>query len=71
MSLISFRVIQFIINFSLNLNIDYDFRNWTYIKTDIILLKNIILKKDCFDIEVEFTLINRIFLKEQTLDIFI
>ena len=55
-------IIQLIINLNISLNTKYNFRNYIYIKINIILSKKIISKKDCFNNDIEFNLINRKFL---------
>ena len=65
------RVMQFIVDFDLNLNIGYDFCDWTHIKINIILFENTTLRKECLNIEIEFILIDRAFFKKQALDTFI
>ena len=65
------RVMQFIVDFDFDLNINYDFRDWTHVKANIIFSENATLRKNCLDIKAKLTLIDRTFFKKQTPDMFI
>ena len=67
----NFHVMQFIVDLDSDLSIDYDFRDWTHIKVNIILSENVTSRKECLNIEIKFILIDRAFFKKQTSDIFI
>ena len=66
---------SFIKHFSIDLNsklkTEYDFKKWSYAKTNIALSKIAKFRKECFDIDVDFTMINHAFFKEQTSDVHI
>ena len=67
----NFCVMQFTVDFDSNLNIDYNFRDWTHVKINIIFSKNATSRKDCLNIETRLILINRAFFKKQALNTFI
>ena len=53
------------IDFASDIDTDYDFKNWTYAKTKVVLSFIDQSKIDCLDIEIEMTLSNREFYKRQ------
>ena len=61
-------IIRFDINFVFDLDIDYDFRNWNYIKIEVFLSTKIKSINVCIDIDVDVTFENRNFYKQQILD---
>lgn len=58
-------IVSFFVNFSANVNINYEFREWSYAKIKISLSRKVLPKKGYIDIDVNFILIDRQFLKKQ------
>ena len=65
---IKFIIIRFTIDFFIHINIDYNFRNWNYVKIKTFLLSNVSLTNVYFDFDAKISFIDRIFLKFQTFD---
>ena len=61
-------IIRFNIDFAFDLDIDYDFRDWNYIKTEVFLSTKIKSANVCIDIDVDVTFENRNFYKQQIFD---
>ena len=62
-------IIRFTIDFFTDVDIDYDFKNWNYVKTKTFLLSNVSSTNVCLDSDAKVSLIDRIFLKLQTFDL--
>ena len=54
-----------------NVDINYDFRDWNYVKNKAFLSFTTSTKDVCFDFEIDVSLIDREFYKSQTFDIFV
>ena len=54
-----------------NVEIDYDFHDWNYVKTKIILIENDEKKNIVIDIDVDITLKNENFIRRQKSDVVI
>ena len=52
-----------------NLDIDFEFRNWSYVKKNVSLIENEKKSDVCFDIDVNVTLINAIFFHRQNFEV--
>ena len=66
---IDLSVVESSIDLDSNIDIDYEFKDWTYAKLKVTLSKQIFSKKKCLDIDVDLILINRVFLKRQASDL--
>ena len=58
-------IIQSSVDSDLEIDIDYDFRDWNHAKTDIALFETTTFKKSCLDTDARLTLVDRQFLKSQ------
>ena len=64
-------VINFDVNASKNIEIEYKFRDWTYAKEKCSLIENDEVIDVCFDTNVEIILIDEIFFRRQSFDVLI
>ena len=64
-------IIVFDIDSFKNVNIDYDYHNWNYDKTIVVLSKIIAWKNDCLNTKFDVILIDRIFWQKQNLNVFV
>ena len=62
-------IIQSSVDSDFEIDIDYDFRDWSHAKANISLSEEATFKKGCLDTDVDLTLIDRQFLKSQALDV--
>ena len=62
-------IIYFFVDFKSNIDTKYEYREWNYVKAIVFFFENVISKMCCLDIDVDVILINKKFLKTQTLDI--
>ena len=60
-----FTIIRFSVDSSIEMKIDYEFRDWNYIKTQILLSVEATAKDVCMNIDVDVTLVDRVFFKQQ------
>ena len=58
-------IIRFNVDSSIEINIEYEFRDWNYIKTQISLSVEITAKNVCMNTDVDVTLVDRVFFKQQ------
>ena len=66
-----FTIIKLSVNSALNININYEFRNWYYVTAYVKLFKSFNLKLVYFDIGCSLILINKVFLIKQAPDFLI
>ena len=59
-------ILKFDVNFNQDIDIDYDFKNWQYVITEICLAENALSILECIDFDAEIILINIDFFKFQT-----
>ena len=64
-------IIIFIVNSIKNVNIEYEFRDWSYTRVQISLASQSKFDYVCLNIESNIVLLNKRFFKTQTLEIFI
>ena len=62
-------IFRFNVDVFKNVEIDYDFRDWNYVKTKIILIENNEKKNIVIDIDVNITLKNKNFIRRQKLNV--
>ena len=60
-----FIIIRFNVDSSIEIEIEYEFRDWNYIKTQISLSIEITIKNVCMNIDVDVTFVDRVFFKQQ------
>ena len=58
-------IIRSFVDLDLEINIDYDFREWSHAKVNVSLFETTTSKKDCLDTKIELTLVDRQFLISQ------
>ena len=58
-------IIRFNVDSTFELNIDYEFKDWNYIKTQISLFSTIKSKNICMIIDADVILVDRVFYKKQ------
>ena len=59
-------ILKFDVNSNQDIDIDYDFKNWQYVITEICLTENALSISECIDSDVEIILIDTDFFKSQT-----
>ena len=64
-------ILRFNVNFVFDVDIDYNFKNWNYIKIKIFFSLIVESTNVCLNINVDVSLINRTFFKIQTSNIFV
>ena len=64
-------IIHFDVNVFVDIDIDYDFRDWNYVKDKAFLSFTTLAKNVCFDFEIDVFLVDREFYKSQAFDIFV
>ena len=64
-------ILRFNVNLAFDVDIDYDFRNWNYVKIRIFFSLVVESTNVCLNIDVDVSLINRTFFKIQTSNIFV
>ena len=66
-----FFIIVFDVDFSKNVDIDHDFRDWSYARIHVTLFSTVDVEFVCLDIDVEIILCDRQFFKKQVSNVFI
>ena len=67
-SAIKLLIIYFFVDFKSDIDIDYEYRDWNYVKAAIAFFENVNSKMCCLNTDADVTLINKKFLKAQASD---